>query len=324
MPKLLRSLFVAAAALLCLAAAAQAAAPKAKTQAPGYYRVQLGQIEVTALFDGVIDLDTKLLKNTTPEELDRLLARLFVGNPNMSTAVNAYLVNTGKKLVLIDTGVGAYRGPALGHVMENLRAAGVTPAQVDIVVLTHMHGDHVGGLTDASGKARFPKALVMVAQEEADYWLSQETAGGGPKPPQLFAKFARDMAAPYIASGRWQTFAKGSVIVPGVTAVPAFGHTPGHTAYAIESEGQKLLICGDLVHAHAVQFVRPGVAIMFDADQAQAIATRRAIFKDVAAGGYLLGDMHLPFPGIGHVRADGEDAYGWVPVEFAPLKAPAK
>jgi glyoxylase-like metal-dependent hydrolase (beta-lactamase superfamily II) len=109
------------------------------------------------------------------------------------------------------------------------------------------------------------------------------------------------------------------VLVPGITAVKANGHTPGHTAFAVESDGQKLLIWGDLVHAHAVQFADPGVSIEFDVDQKQAIATRKIIFKAMAESRSLVGGMHLPFPGIGHVRADGEGTYSWVPIEFSPL-----
>lgn len=324
--KSLRALCVALAitlaSTLVFGAGVFAAGPK--TQVPGYYRMQIGQIQVTAVFDGAIDIDTSLLKNAAPEELNRLLARMFVGNPKMSTAVNAYVVDTGREVLLIDTGMGGFRGPALGHIEENLRAAGYAPGKIDTVLLTHIHGDHVGGLTDAAGAARFPKAVVLVAQEEAAYWLSPEAAAAAPKGKQASFEFARKMAAPYIASGRWQTFAKGATLAPGVRSEPTVGHTPGHTAFAIESEGQKLLIVGDVLHAHAVQFARPGVSIEFDVDQRMAIATRRAVLKAVAAEGCLLGGMHLPFPGVGHVRAEGEDAYAWVPVEFTPAVPAAK
>jgi glyoxylase-like metal-dependent hydrolase (beta-lactamase superfamily II) len=322
MSKPLRTVCMTLALVLSLGAHAFAAGPK--TQVPGYYRMQIGTIQVTAIFDGAIDIDTALLKNTTPEELKPLLARMFVGNPKMPTAVNTYVVDTGKEVLLIDTGMGAFRGPALGHVEENLRAAGYAPGQIDKVLLTHIHGDHVGGLTDAAGAARFPKATVVVAQEEAAYWLSPRNAAAAPKEKQPYFTFARNMAAPYIASGRWNTFAQGATLAPGVRSEPTFGHTPGHTAYAIESDGQKLLIVGDMVHAHAVQFARPGVSIEFDVDQRKAIAARRAVFKAVAAEGCLMGGMHLPFPGVGHVRAEGEDAYAWVPVEFTPAIPAAK
>ena len=318
--KLFRNLLaLGAAALMGLASLSQAEAPKLQTQVPGYYRIQLGQFEITALYDGAIELDTKLLKNTSAAELQRLLSRMFVGNPKMQTAVNAYLINTGSHLVLVDTGAAKLFGPSLGYVLQNMKAAGYEPAQVDTVIITHLHGDHMGGLNDASGQPLFSKAEIWVAQADSDFWLSQKVADGAPTEVQPFFKMVRDSAAPYLASGQWKTFVEGSILVPGIQAVKANGHTPGHTAYAVESEGQKLLIWGDLVHAHAVQFARPGVSIEYDIDPKQAIATRRSILKAMAASKSLVAGMHLPFPGIGHVRADGKGRYSWVPIEFAPL-----
>ena len=306
-------------ALMGIAPLARAEAPKVQTQVPGYYRLQLGQFEITALYDGAIELDTKLLHNTTAADLNRLLSRMFVGNPKMQTAVNAYLINTGGHLVLIDTGAAKLFGPSLGYVPQNMKAAGYEPAQVDMVILTHMHPDHIGGLEDASGQPLFPKAQIRVSRADSDFWLSQKAADGASAKVQPFFRIARDSAAPYLTSGQWKTFTEGTVLVPGIQAVKANGHTPGHTAYAVESEGQKLLIWGDLVHAHAVQFARPGVSIEFDIDRKQAIATRRGIMKAMAASKSLVAGMHLPFPGIGHVRSEGKGRYGWVPIEYGPL-----
>jgi glyoxylase-like metal-dependent hydrolase (beta-lactamase superfamily II) len=315
-------LSLAVVTIICLASLAHAEAPQVRTQVPGYYRMMLGQFEITALYDGALDLDTKLLHNTTPSELNKLLARMFVGNPKMQTAVNAYLVNTGTNLVLVDAGAAKLFGPTLGFILQNMRAAGYEPAQVDTVIITHLHPDHVGGIADADGKPLFPKAKIMVAKEDNDFWLSQKTADGSPEAMQPFFKMARDAAAPYLKGSQWQVFSEGSVLVPGIIAVKANGHTPGHTAFAVESDGQKLLIWGDLVHAHAVQFANPGVSIEFDIDQKQAIATRKSIFKTMAISKSLVAGMHLPFPGIGHVRWDGKESYSWVPIEFAPLPKP--
>ncbi len=315
------SLLALSAALLFLAPLARAEAPQVQTQVPGYYRTQVGDFEVTALYDGAIELETKLLKNARPQDLNALLARMFVGNPKMQTAVNAYLINTGKNLVLVDTGAAKLFGPSLGNIAANLKAAGYSLEQVDTVVLTHLHADHMGGLNDAGGQPIFPKARILAAQEDNDFWLSEKVAAAAPEGMQPFFKLSRDGAAPYLAKGQWATFTAGSELVPGIQAVKANGHTPGHTAFAVESKGQKLLIWGDLVHAHAVQFAKPGVSIEFDVDQKQAIATRKAIMKEAAASKVLVGGMHLPFPGLGHVRAEGKGSYAWVPVEFAPLPA---
>ncbi|HLP31662.1 MAG TPA: MBL fold metallo-hydrolase [Geothrix sp.] len=306
-------------ALLCFTTLARAEAPQAQTQVPGYYRMMLGQFEVTALFDGALELDTKLLHNTSPTELNKLLARMFVGNPKMQTAVNAYLINTGKNLVLVDAGASKLFGPSLGFILQNMKAAGYEPSQVDTVVITHLHADHVGGITQADGGLVFPKARILVDKADHDFWLSTAVADKMPKNKQFFFKMARDAAAPYQKAGLWQTFVAGDTLVPGIRAEKADGHTPGHTAFAVESDGKKLLIWGDLVHAHAVQFARPGVSIEYDVDQKQAIATRKRIFKATAESKALVAGMHLPFPGIGHVRAEGKGSYSWVPIEFSPL-----
>lgn len=320
MPKFIRLILaLTTLTLLSISTLAHAEAPMVQTQVPGFYRMMLGQFEVTALYDGAIELDTKLLHNTTTTELNRLLSRMFVGNPKMQTAVNAYLINTGKNLVLVDAGAAKLFGPSLGFILQNMRAAGYEPVQVDTVIITHLHPDHIGGIADADGKPVFPRAKIMVAKEDNDFWLSADVAAKSPEGMQPFFKMAREAAAPYLAGKQWQTFSAGNVLVPGITAVKADGHTPGHTAFSVDSDGQKLLIWGDVVHAHAVQFANPGVSIEFDIDEKQAIATRKSIFKTMSISKALVAGMHLPFPGLGHVRADGKGSYSWVPVEYAPL-----
>lgn len=320
MPKLIRLILTLTAfTLMCCATLTHAEAPQVNTQVPGYYRMMLGKFEITALYDGAIELDTKLLHNVKPTELNKLLARMFVGNPKMQTAVNAYLINTGTNLVLVDAGAARLFGPTLGYTLQNMKAAGYDPSQVDTVVITHLHADHVGGITTADGMKIFPNAKIMVDKKDHDFWLSAEVAAKMPEKMQPFFKMARDAAAPYQKAGQWQTFTAGSTLVPGITSEQANGHTPGHTAFCVESDGKKLLIWGDLVHAHAVQFTNPGVSIEFDVDQKQAIATRKRIFKAMAKSKNLVAGMHLPFPGIGHVRAEGKESYSWVPIEYSPL-----
>jgi len=325
MTKLFKNLLaLGAISLIGFTPLAQAAAPKAITQVPGYYRIELGQFEVTALYDGAIELDTKLLINVSEVDLRRLLSRKFVGNPKMQTAVNAYLINTRNHLVLVDSGAGKLLGSTLGHVLQNMKAAGYEPEQVDTVILTHLHGDHIGGLNDADGQPLFPNARILVSRRESDFWLSQKTTDEDPSAAQTYFKMAHDCAAPYLANGQWNIFTEEGELVPGIRAVNAYGHTPGHTAFAVESEGEKLLIWGDLVHAHAVQFAKPGVSIEFDFDQKQAIQTRRSILKAVVMNKSLVAGAHLPFPGIGHVRAEGQSGFSWVPMEFVTLSPVGK
>lgn len=304
---------------------AQAKAPMAATQVPGYYRIMVGQFEVTALHDGGIELNTSLLRTVTLPDLDRLLSRKFVGKTVMQGTVNAYLINTGDHLILIDTGAGTHFGPTLGGLLANLRAAGYEPDQVDMVLLTHMHVDHLGGLVNEDEEPTFPDATVWVAQAENDYWLSEQIAASMPEERQRFFELARKNAEPYQAEEKWQTFNGGElVLAPGVRAIKAEGHTPGHTAFVIESEGQKMVIWGDVVHVHAVQFARPEASIEFDVDKQRAVATRKALFQELAASGTLVAGAHLPFPGIGRIRPDGQDSYAYVPIEFATLPSPIK
>jgi glyoxylase-like metal-dependent hydrolase (beta-lactamase superfamily II) len=302
----------------CLAPPTYAQAPMIQTQVPGYYRLQLGQFEITALHDGPIAMDAQLLSNIDAAEIERLAARMFVAYPTMEGTVNAYLVNTGTHLVLVDAGATKAFNPNLGNLLENMQAAGYTPAQVDTILLTHLHPDHIGALIDADGKAVFANAQVFTAKRESDYWLGKDNAQAAPANRQPMFKAAEAVATPYLSNGQWQTFSKETALVPGIKPVAAYGHTPGHTAYEIESDGQTLFIWGDVVHVHAVQFAHPGAAIAFDVDQTMAVETRRNIMHKVATDKVLVAGMHLPFPGIGHVRMDEPEQYSWVPVEFQP------
>ena len=313
---------LAAAAMFAIPPAAMADAPaKKNSQVPGYYRMALGEFEVTALYDGYVALDNKLLKGASAKDIQSLLARMFIASTKgVQTAVNAYLVNTGKNLILVDAGAAKCFGPTLGVIADNLRAAGYEAAQVDTILLTHLHGDHVCGIATADGKAAFPNATVHVAKEEAAYWLSKETAAKAPKEAQGFFKMARDAVAPYESAGRLKQFDAGQDLLPGLVSVPSPGHTPGHAGYLFSSGEQQLLVWGDIVHSHAVQFARPDVAIEFDVDSKRAITTRKKLFGEATKKKLWIAGAHLPFPGVGHVRTEGK-AYAWVPVEYAPLPA---
>ena len=310
--------FCLLAALLAGAVPARAEAPLASTQVPGYYHMTLGKFQITALYDGPIALHTKLLKNVPAQDVQRLLARLFVKGPEVQTAVNAFVVNTGERLILVDAGAAKLFGPTLGHIVDNLRAAGYRPEQVDTILITHLHGDHINGLVTPEGQRVFPKAVIWSAQADNDFWLSETVAAQAPQEFQPFFKMSRDAAAPYLASGQWQTFTEDRELVPGVRSLDTHGHTPGHRSYLIESQGEKLVILGDLVHNHAVQFARPETSIEFDIDPKQAIVARKNTFALAARERLWVAGMHLPFPGLGHIRKEGK-GFAWVPVEFAPL-----
>jgi glyoxylase-like metal-dependent hydrolase (beta-lactamase superfamily II) len=314
----IRSGLAALVGSLVLATAAQAGAPQLKTQAPGFYRMMLGDIEVTALFDGTLDLQPKqLLTNTTQKEVGKLLDRSFQKD-TVQTSVNGYLINTGSKLVLVDTGAAGLFGPTAGNLLANLKASGYQPEQVDEVYITHMHPDHVGGLL-ADGKPAFPNAIVRADQHDADFWLSQATMEKAPKEVQGFFQGAMASLNPYVAAGKFKPFDGEAELVPGVRSFAARGHTPGHSIYAVESKGQKLVLWGDLMHVAAVQFPQPQVTISFDNDSKSAAIQRKKAYADAAKGGFLVAGAHLPFPGIGHIRAEGR-GYIWVPVDYQQIR----
>ena len=293
---------------------ARAAAPQVKTQAPAFYCVMLGDFEVTALGDGTVDLPVDKLLDQPAARTDAELRKRFLGSP-VETSVNAYLVNTGSRLVLVDTGAGAFFGPTLGKLVQNLRAAGYAPEQIDDVLITHMHPDHVGGLV-ADGHAVFPNATVHADQRDVDQWLAADALARAQGDTKTFVQDAQAALAPYEQAGRFKPFEGAGEIVPGISAVPSPGHTEGHTSYRVESRGQRLLVVGDLIHVGAVQFDDPAVTIGFDTDHAAAARSRARVFGEAARDGELVAAAHLSFPGLGHLRAAGK-AWRWIPSDWS-------
>jgi glyoxylase-like metal-dependent hydrolase (beta-lactamase superfamily II) len=294
--------------------AASAAAPQVRTQAPGFYRTMLGDFEITALGDGTVDLDVARLLAEPAEKTDAALAKAFVKGP-VETSVNAFLVNTGTKLVLVDAGAGTLFGPTLGRLLANLKAAGYRPEQVDDIFITHMHPDHVGGLS-AGGQRVFPNATLHADKRDSDFWLSQPNLDKAPEGMKGFFQGAMASVNPYVAAGRYQPFEADGEPVPGIRTLASVGHTAGHTSYVVESQGQQLLIIGDLVHVAAVQFADPGVTISFDSDARAAALSRDKVFKLAAGDGALVAAAHLQFPGLGHLRAAGK-SWQWVPSNYS-------
>ncbi|WP_334597566.1 MBL fold metallo-hydrolase [Pseudomonas alvandae] len=320
---LVRTLRGAGLALALASAVAMAQAPLQGTQVPGYYRLAVGDYEVTALFDGYNDLSPKLLQGMTQDQVRALLARRSIETPGVQTAFNAFLVNTGKQLILMDTGAGQCIGATAGMLSANMRAAGYRPEQVDAILLTHLHLDHVCGLVDDKQQPIFANATVYTAKAEADYWLDPQALAKAPAGAREFFKIAQDSTAPYVAAGRFKTFANGQAPVPGVDVQLEAGHTPGSTTYRFTSNGQSILFMGDLVHNLAVQFEHPEVSIRFDVDNQQAIKSRAKVFKDAATSKTWVAAAHLPFPGVGHITAVDKH-FQWVPVEYGPYQRAAK
>ena len=311
--------FVAGAAIAPIAlkfvtVPAAAKAPMPTSQVMPVQQIQVGDFVVTAVSDGYLDLDPSLLTNIDAEQAKAILEDAFQGAPPVTTGVNAYVVHTGERTVLVDTG-GAGFQPNMGNLQERLKAAGISPEEIDDVCLTHLHPDHVGGLV-IDGTLAFPNATVHVHQTEFDFWTSTENRDAAPDGFKGFFDGARN--AMETAGDKVKTFTGDGEIVAGITSRELFGHTPGHVGYTIESGGNSLLIWGDIVHAAPIQFRKPGVGIAFDNAPEEAIATREALFKDVAASGTQIAGMHVSFPSVGHlVAGSGEgEAYRFIPSDW--------
>jgi glyoxylase-like metal-dependent hydrolase (beta-lactamase superfamily II) len=311
-----------AAFLMACAGLAHAAAPIAGSQAPGYYRIMLGDFEVTALSDGThpFPVDT-VMTNITQQQALQDLAEVDLKLP-VQGSINAFLINTGSKLILVDSGAGALYGPCCGKLLAHLRAAGYQPEQVDEVLLTHLHKDHAGGIL-RQGAAMFPNAVLRLSQAEADYWLTPANKAKAPDFLSTFFDAARAAIAPYQAAGHYQPYNTFGPLEAGIEALPAPGHTPGHAAYLVQSKSQQLLIWGDIVHVSGIQFPHPAATVKYDSSEPDAQASRAKLLELASSKQLLIGAAHIAFPGLGHVRLH-KGEYEWLPLNYdeAPAALP--
>jgi glyoxylase-like metal-dependent hydrolase (beta-lactamase superfamily II) len=281
----------------------------------GFYRMTIGDINVTALSDGTVGLQILdgLLLNAKSGEVERLLDHNYQKSP-INASINAFLIQLGGRLILIDAGSAELVGPTANKLSDSLRAVGVQPEQITDIFLTHIHPDHSGGLMEGNRKV-FPNATVHVDKREAEYWFDKSIAEKAAEPIRTFFSQVDAKVKPYLDSGQLKTFEGATEFFPGFRSQPAYGHTPGHSFYVLENAGEKLVFCGDLVHVDAVQFDDPSVCIKFDSDPVKAADQRKRTFADAAANRYLLAFAHVSFPGVGQVRKEG-DHYRWIPVEY--------
>ena len=263
---------------------------------PAAQSFKLGHMQLVALHDAqfVARNDGKILgSDVGPSAVGELLKANGLPDDRFTLSVNALLVRTGHRVILLDSGLGP---KGHGGLMASLKEAGVSPDAVTDVVITHTHGDHVGGLVDAAGKLAFPRATIRMAAAEWAWMKSQTNA----------ADLVRSIEA------RVQTFTPGTAIAPGVTPIALDGHTPGHVGYEIASGKAHLLDIGDLAHSSVVSLRKPEWTMGFDSDPVLAKATRKATLARLAKDQELVFAPHFPFPGVGYVVADG-DAFGWKP-----------
>lgn len=281
----------------------------------GFYRARVGAVDLTVLSDGTFPLDVNngLALNAKPGELDQLLAQNSQTSP-IEASFNEFLIASDGRLSLIDVGASQNMGPTAGKVQTSLANAGYRAEDITDIFLTHVHPDHAGGLV-SEGKRAFPNATLHLDSRDLEYWTDTARAEKATGMAATFFATARAALDPYLSAGRVKTFTGPTEFFPGFRAEPAYGHTPGHVRYTLESGENKLWFLGDMIHIPAVQFEDPNVAVAFDVDPAQAVEERKRTLKEAADKGYLVAHNHVAFPGLGHVLHDGEN-YRWIPAPY--------
>jgi glyoxylase-like metal-dependent hydrolase (beta-lactamase superfamily II) len=297
---------------------ASAAVPAAGSQAPGIYRTRLGSFELTALYDGTWfrKIDDKFVRNAGAAEVDKALADAFLQPGIVPTSFTALMVNTGTKLVLIDAGTGGQFGPTTGYLEKALSAAGVEPKDIDIVLISHFHPDHINGIKDKDGRKVFANAEVQVPAPEWAFWMDDANMTAMPEAmrPQFLnaRRIFRDIAAEVTR------FEPGSERAPGIASIAAFGHTPGHTAFAVTSGDKSMLVLSDTTN-HPWLFARhPQWQGSFDIDGALAVETRKRLLDRASADRMLVQGYHFPFPASGYIVRTAT-GYDLVPVMWQPF-----
>jgi glyoxylase-like metal-dependent hydrolase (beta-lactamase superfamily II) len=298
-------------------ALAQAPAPAPLAQAPGFFRFRLGTKTVVMLHDGsrAIPLAQGFVPATPLAEVQKVLAESFLPTDTFRIPFTLTCLETPAGLVLFDTGNGAQpAGSPVGLLVANMRAAGLDPARVTTVVFSHFHGDHVNGLLNADGSAAFPNAEIVVPQAEWAWWTDSGNESRSPEGQRgNFANAARRFA-PY--QGKVRQLAANAEAVPGVTAIAAHGHTPGHTIYRIADGQDQMIFLADVTNRPELFARRPDFRVAFDFDGTAAEATRRRVFDMVSTDRIRVSGYHFPFPATGFMAKDG-DGYRFIPADWA-------
>jgi glyoxylase-like metal-dependent hydrolase (beta-lactamase superfamily II) len=300
---------------------AQAAVPQAAAQAAGFYRYKVGAYECTSINDGArsFPMPDTFVKNIPKEEALAAADAAYMPKGMVTVPFNPQLINTGSKLILIDTGNGisTYEPTkgAVGRTLQNLAAAGVDPKSIDVVLISHLHPDHVNGIRAADGSMAYPNAEIMVPAKDWDFWMSDENAAKAQSNEMMknyFANVKKICTGVKVTKYDW-----GKEVAPGITSIGTPGHTPGHTSFAVASGGSKILIQSDVTNIPEFFLRNPDWHVAYDADPIVAQETRHKFYDMAAAEKAMVVGFHFPFPSIGHVEKDGT-RYRLVPVAWNP------
>lgn len=285
----------------------------------GFYHQQFNGFRVTALLDRVNYTNPNLFKNISQEEKTKILTKYSIlDKKGIPTSVNAFLIDDGGNLILIDSGTGTCYGSNVVAVAKNIELAGYKLSDVKTILLTHFHPDHICGITQ-NNKALFPNATVYTHEKEADFWLNHKTEQTIPADKKegflSTVKMIKASLEPYEKKQAFKTFKDGETI-QGVEAINSKGHTPGHHSFLFNKDGQSIIFIGDITHSHSLQFDAPKTSIEYDVDQEQAIATRLKMFDELSKNNQLIAASHLPFPAIGYIYKVNDEQYQWIPIYY--------
>jgi glyoxylase-like metal-dependent hydrolase (beta-lactamase superfamily II) len=270
-------------------------------QAPSIYRYRVGDMELTAIYDGVWyrPIDEKFIRKANYADVQRAMSDAFMPEAKLATPFTMLLVNTGKKLILLDTGTGGQVASTAGAFSENLIAAGIDPKTIDQIVISHFHPDHINGIKTKDNTLIFPNAEIMVPAAEWAFWSDDANMRAAPdglkivfhNVRRIFNDIAKDVTH----------YQPGKVVAPGVETVAAPGHTPGHTVFAIQSGKDAMMVLSDTTQHPALFARNPEWEPQFDIDGAAAVMTRKKLLDRVAADRMLVTGYHFPFPACGHI-----------------------
>ena len=302
------------------AAMAQTQSPPspAAKQAPGIYRYKIGDFEVTALHEGTVPrvIDDKFVVNAPLAEVQAALEKSFLPKDKINNTFTTLVVNTGRNLVAIDTGFADTGAPTVGQAYANMKAAGIDPAKIDTVIISHFHGDHISGLRLKDGTLAYPNAQVMAPAAEWAFWMDDGRMSAAPEAARAGFANARRVFGPL--ADKVARFEPGKEVVPGITSVEAHGHSPGHTAFTIASGNGRLLVLSDAANLPALFVRHPEWSAVFDMDADKARATRRHLLDMAAAERMQVAAYHFPFPATGFIAKDG-NAYAYEPVLWSAV-----
>ncbi|MCW8087638.1 MBL fold metallo-hydrolase [Sabulicella glaciei] len=307
-----RGLFAGSAAIataMALPAAAQnapaAAAPPAQAQAPGFYRFKVGNLTVTTVHDGFFRRPVEgFVRNAPVAEVQEVLRDSFMPTDTLTVPFTLTFVETPRGLVVFDAGTGGQMAPTAGQMGANLRAAGLDPAQVRAVVVSHFHGDHITGLTTAQNEPAFPQAEIFVPAAEWAWWTDEGNRSRSPEGQRgTFENTARRFA-PY--RDRIRQVQDRAEVLPGIRAIAAHGHTPGHTCYHVSDGDAQMIFLADITNRPEIMMPRPDWQIVFDFDPEAAAQSRRRMLDRVATDRIRVTGYHFPFPANGHVARQGQ------------------